>query len=385
MNRTARKLLAMNVWLLVLACPAAAQTADDFFNDNILQEIRLDIRPADWANLKLHYLENTYYPADFHWKFQGRDIVVKDIGIRSRGRGSRSPLKPNLRLDFNRYEPGQKFVGLGSAVLKANNQDASELKERIVFKLFKRMGLPASREAHTRLYINDVYSGLYLLSEEIRKEYVERYIGGGEGDGDLYKWNPIDNEEGGYHFAWRPTCARSTMLACSTDSTRWTPNPFDPEENKSTFDIRPTIEFVRKMTETSDADFPQTIAQYTDLKLFLAHVALETYVADYDCILGDTFGLNNFFLYRYDNKNFHQFLLWDKDGSFDYSGRELFQNADKNVLMRRTLAVPGRRNQYLEMISKVAVLAGGPGGWMEGENQREFNQIKNALYEDPLK
>src|SRR5689334_10022937 len=109
--------------LLVFSALAPAQTTNDFFNDRIMQEVRLDIKASDWANLKLHYLDNTYYPADFHWKFNGRDVVVRNIGIRSRGRGSRSPDKPNLRLDFNRNEPGQQFLGLSSAVMKANNQD----------------------------------------------------------------------------------------------------------------------------------------------------------------------------------------------------------------------------------------------------------------------
>src|SRR5215217_6071806 len=92
--------------LALSAAIAPAQTNNDFFNDRIVQEIRLDVRASDWANLKLHFLDNTYYPADFHYNFNGRDILVRNIGIRSRGRGSRSPDKPNLRLDFNRYEPG---------------------------------------------------------------------------------------------------------------------------------------------------------------------------------------------------------------------------------------------------------------------------------------
>ncbi len=342
--------------------------------------MRLDIRASDWESLKAHYLENTYYPADFHWKFQGRDVVVSNVGIRSRGRGSRSPIKPNLRIDFNRFEPGQKFVGLGSVILKANNQDASQLKERIVFNLFRRMGLPASREAPTRLFINNNYQGLYLLSEEIRKEYMERYLV--EGEGDLFEWKPVDT---GYHFEWLPSCASADQLACSTGDTRWAPLPFDPQENKATYDIKPTIQFIRTMNEASDADFPRVIADYTDLKLFMVHNALEVYAADFDSILGDVFGMNNFWIYRYTGKNLTQFIVWDKDGSFNSSQRPIFENADKNVLMRRSLALPDRRYQYLEAVYKTTILAGGAGGWMEWENQREYGQIRQAALDDPNK
>ncbi len=159
---------------------AAAQTPDDFFNDRIVQEIRLDVRPSDYATLKANFQLNTYYPADMKWKFNGGYVTIPNIGIRSRGRGSRSPDKPNLRLDFNRYETNQKFVGMSSAVLKSNNQDGSMLREQTVMKLWDRTGLPASKEAFCRLYVNDQYQGMYLVVEEIR-DFLHREVSRREG------------------------------------------------------------------------------------------------------------------------------------------------------------------------------------------------------------
>ena len=60
--------------------------ADAFFDDTVLHDIRLDINAKDWQSLIDHYLENTYYPCNFRWQ----DHVVRNIGIRSRGTGSRS-------------------------------------------------------------------------------------------------------------------------------------------------------------------------------------------------------------------------------------------------------------------------------------------------------
>src|ERR1700731_1402188 len=89
------------VALLIVCAPfAAAQTQDDFFDDTYIHEIRLDVRNSDWDALRQPYLNNPYSPAAFHWIFKGKDIAVSDIGIRSRGHGSRSPIKPNLRIDF---------------------------------------------------------------------------------------------------------------------------------------------------------------------------------------------------------------------------------------------------------------------------------------------
>jgi len=359
---------------------APAQTANDFFNDRIMQEIRLDVRASDWANLKLHYLDNTYYPADVHWKFNGRDILLRNIGIRSRGRGSRSPDKPNLRLDFNHNEPGQQFLGLSSAVMKANNQDGSMLREQTWMKLWDRTGLPASREAFSRLYVNNEFYGVYLLTEEIRDSYTERYLG--EKGGDLYKFDPITE---GYRFEWNPTCNTKILIACSTDPAKWAEAPFNPEENKSDYDITPTINFVRMTNQVSDADFERTVSAFVDFRYMASYIAMENFTTDADSFLGDIFGMNNFFVYRYNKTNLHQLLPWDKDLSYDWPERPVFWNSEKNILMRRILAIPAYRTRFLESAYIVARLAGGPGGWLEWEHQREYDLGRDSIYEDRLK
>lgn len=368
-----------SVLFCFLIAPAFGQTAEDFFNDTILHEIRVDIRASDWNALRVNYQDNTYYPADFHWIYRGQDVVVREAGVRSRGRGSRNPVKPNLRIDFNQYVSGQKLFGLNSVDLKANTQDRSMVKEKTVFKLWDRTGLPASRESYARLYVNGEYWGVYLVTEEVNAEMAERVLG--EGSGDLYGWEVID----GYHFEWYPSCTRPDQVACSTDPNKWQPTPFNPQENKKTFDLTPTINMIRTFTEASDANFESAASEFINLKLWLFHNAIENFVADFDAILGDVFGLNNFYLYRYSKSNLQQLLPWDKDGSYDYAQRPLFQGADANVLMRRTLNIPARRTEYLESIYKVAVLAGGPGGWMEWENQRNYNQIRDSALADTKK
>src|SRR5262245_29461337 len=103
------------------------EPADALFNDTVVHDIRLTINTRDWDSLKIHYLENTYYPSDLRWN----GMVVRNIGIRSRGTGSRSGVKPGLRVDFDRYTTDQTFLGLKSIVLRNNTQDGSGMHERI--------------------------------------------------------------------------------------------------------------------------------------------------------------------------------------------------------------------------------------------------------------
>ena len=106
---------------IALAAGAAqAQTADALFASQDLQRVDLFLHSADWLKLRAEFQSNTYYPADLTLNGQ----TVRNIGIRSRGRGSRSSNKPGLRVDFDRYTTAQRFLGLKSFVLDNVTQDA---------------------------------------------------------------------------------------------------------------------------------------------------------------------------------------------------------------------------------------------------------------------
>lgn len=360
------RLLPCAVLILVLAVPcSAALTAEDFFNGDPLHEIRLRIHPGDWQRLKYTFRENTYYPAKFEW----RGLVAQEVGVRSRGRSSRSPIKPNLRVDFNRFEEDQTFLGLRAFHLKANNADASFLKERLSMLLFQRMGLPTPREAHARLYVNNEYVGLYVIVEEVKEEFLRRQFG--EDEGYLYEW--VAPEER-YQFEY-----------LGPELNHYSPVPFEPKTHENDPDPKPLEALVRTINQSSNGEFPQAIGDYLDLKLFLTQVATETFLADIDGILGDRVGMNNFYLYRFQGKKLSQFVVWDKDLTFDRPDREIWRNANGNVLMRRALAIPEMRAAYLQALVKCAILAGGPDGWLHQEVARQFNLIRAAAFEDPLK
>src|SRR5207302_4371954 len=137
--------------IVVFPFQGLAQTAADFFDTNTLQEIRLEIHPNDWALLKQNFLDNTFYACDFHWIYKGKDITLPEIAIRSRGQASRSGVKPSLKIEFDRYESKQSFLGLKNVVLRANTQDASMMHERVSMEFFGQMGLRVSSAQLTKV------------------------------------------------------------------------------------------------------------------------------------------------------------------------------------------------------------------------------------------
>src|SRR5437667_3279364 len=157
---------------------AAVATQDQFFDDSTLQEVRLAVSSRDWQTLKDNFWDDTYYPADLTWN----GVTVRNVGIRSRGHASRNGTKPGLRVDINRYITDQTFLGLKAFSLANMYGDTTLVRETVTMKMFAKMGLPAPRESHARLYINNEYSGVFVIEESLDRAFVTRVFGEAEGN-----------------------------------------------------------------------------------------------------------------------------------------------------------------------------------------------------------
>ncbi len=404
---SAATILAILMLLRVARVAGAQDVAPlsdrDFFDNQVLQTIQLIVNPRDWDELKSNYQLNTYYASHFIW----RNRIVKNVGIRSRGTGSRSAHKPGLRVDFNLYDTTQDFLGLKSVVLRNNVQDASNLHERLGMRLFERMGLPASREAFARLYVNGEYAGLYSIVESVDKVFLGKHFN--QDGGYLYEYE-YDVDDRPYRFEYR-----------GPDPALYSPKPFKPVTHEVDPDPRPIADMVRTIKEASNRDFPALMASYLDLRQFALHTAIETFMAETDGVLGE-WGMNNFYIYRFEKSTQSALIPWDKSEAFKGGPtRSIWRNIDdvpswlQNVLMTRTMLVPEYRGVYLDTLLACAAVASAPEidategqedgattrqlqvagaqengvgerpGWLEREIRRGYDQIRDAVLEDSAK
>ncbi|MEO8098003.1 MAG: CotH kinase family protein [Acidobacteriota bacterium] len=348
--------------LVTLAPALLAQKDAALFDSEIIHEVRLTLDPAQWQTLRNNYLSDDYYSADFSWN----GTVIQNIGIRSRGSGSRSPEKPNLTLKFNKFVK-QKLLGHNTVLLKANNQDASMLREFLAFSLMRALGLPAPREAFARLYINGEFWGLYMFVENMDEDLLSRVYG--ESAGYLYEFNTLP----GYQFGYMGESA-DTYLPY-----------FEPKTHEDAPQMASLIEMIRVVNQSSDADFPVSAAARVDLTALMKLLAVESYVADGDGILSDVYGMNNFYLYRPPASDQFRFLPWDSDFSFLTTERPILKNLDVNTLAKRAFAVPFLREVYVEALVQVATIAGDKDGWLAQEIDRAYALVANDARVDPHK
>ena len=392
--RTARTFAAFALFLAIAGSgrPAGGQvvtlTADDLFNDQVLQRIDLTMNSKDWEKLKANFQENTYYTVTVAWRGQ----IIRNAWARSRGSGSRSGIKPGLRLDFNRNASGaQEWLGLKSLILDNLKQDPSGMHELLTTKFFERMGLPASREAFTLLYVNNKFAGTYVVVEPVDKRFLARVFGqhddgNVENDGYLfeYKWN--------YPYLL-------TDLGPELEKYKEILEPKTHENDSMAALYNPIRLMVREINEARDDMFEANVSPYLNLPLFVKHVAVQSLVAEWDGLLGYA-GINNFYLYRFEKKNLSQFLLWDADNTFRAIDYSILAGHNENVLMRRLMRIPALRSVYFTTLLEAAASAEevsedeakadkklgiAPRGWLEREIDRLYALIGPAIRADNLK
>jgi spore coat protein CotH len=346
------------------ATTVQAQTADDLFNESAVQTLQITMHSRDWETLRANFTLNEFYPADVTWN----GLRARNVGVRSRGLGSRSGVKPGLEVNFAHYSSRGQFLGLRALVLDNLTTDPSMIRERVAMAFLRRFGVPAPREVHANLYVNGQYFGVYVIVEPIDAVFVQRWLG--ENAGALYE----------YHWL---TPYYATFLGENLDIYR----PFfEPrtQENRSTFDLfDPIRELFRTINDAPAASFRDVVNARLDLESTLRLVAAESFLAEWDGILGYA-GMNNFYLYRPGNSAPARVFPWDADHTFHAADYPLLAGATENVLMRRMLEDPVLRARYFDLVLE-AVSVASSGEWLVREVTNDYLQIRDSVVTDTLK
>jgi spore coat protein CotH len=342
---------------------ASVRAGDPMFDPGRLHEVRIVMDPADWQALRANFRTNDYYAANV--SIDGE--VIQQVGIRSRGKGSRSAEKPALLIDTNKYVAGQEFHGYKTIVLLNLVQDQSMLRESLALPVFTAMGIAASQIGHTRVTVNNEYWGVYNIKEDVTKPFLQNNLGDKEGT--LYKYEWADE----WWFTTRGGNAEAYI-----------PLPFEPKTNEKSLDPAPLIDFVNKaINESSDASFLGEVSKYIDPDQFLTYIAVENAIAESDGMLGQQ-GMNNFYLYQLTGQNKFVFIVWDKNTSYQNPSWPLYKNVEQNVLARRLLTIPTKKQLYVDQVKK-AVNSYVNTPWLGPKLEAMYTMIRESALADTKK
>jgi hypothetical protein len=188
------------------------QSGTTIFDNSYLHEIKINFEEDDyWDILTDNYgIPIPGEPNEQDIPYLSGSILLdgnpyEKVGVRFKGFSSYFFVEGNkksFKLDFNEFVEDRKIDGLRKLNLNNGVGDPAFQREFICYDLLRKMGIPAPRVAFTKVYINDVYWGLYSLVEQIDKSFLkDNYV---DNDGALYKnvgWSEmlyIDDEQSSY-------------------------------------------------------------------------------------------------------------------------------------------------------------------------------------------
>lgn len=289
--------------------------------------------------------EYTYVPATVEMDGE----TYRDVAVRFKGNSSysyyASGLKRPMKLDFDRFAPGQHFHGLSTINLQNNALDPSELRESLSYLMFREAGVPASRTAMAMVYltVDGLYEhqfvGLYTLIEEVDEAFLRRHFG--NADGLLLK------PEGTRNLAY-----------LGEDWTAY--RRFNPKTRGTPETARRFIEFTRLIHHTDDETFVSIIESHLAIDEFLRFIAVNAILINMDSFLS---GGHNFYMYVNPADGLIHFLPWDLNFSFGSGGKGGPEAAAMSIvqpfpytnrLLERVMAIAEYRARYEHYLKRLA-------------------------------
>jgi len=346
---TARRSCAICAGFLLCAGIVVAPRMDaqgtSVFDPTVMHDISMWMNSRDLDTIRLHYDLNTHFPVDF----ETAGTTVHNVSVRSRGGGSRNASKLGLLVEFSRYATGQTLDGHRAIVLDNLWQDPPMLRERVAMALFTRMGVAAPLESPARVSINGRSQGVYSIVESLDDQFLARV---GAADGYLFEYHWLQP----YYFE-----------DIGNDLNAYVPffEPRTRDTEPLTTLYTPIRQMLAAINEPSDTLWRSRVEQYVDLPQLLTHVAVETFLSEFDGLLGYA-GLNNFYIYRPAGSTRHQFFPWDRDNAFQEVDASIFRRVDENMLVRRALTYSDLYSYYLDVLEQTA-RAASEDGFLENQ------------------
>jgi len=275
-----------------------ASDLDLLYDDSQVAIIHITMDPAGLVWMMENINSDSMHLATLHFQNAHIDETIENVGIRLRGNTSRQAAKKSFKLSFNTFEPGRKFYDVEKLNLNGEHNDPSIIRSKIAWDHYQKTGMAASRAAHSAVYINDVYYGLYISVEHIDEEFLSNHF---ENDtGNLWKclW-PADLTYRGPN--------PSDYHPYEGDS-----RPYELKTNVEAYDYSALARLITTLHDTPDAALPDSLEQILVVPDVLKYAAMNVLLGNWDDYW---FLRNNYYLYHDPSLDRIRFIPYDYDNN----------------------------------------------------------------------
>ena len=171
------------------------------FDTGSILSVNILMGESDWEDMLENATAEEYYQCDV----EINGTTFYRVGIRPKGNTSLSSIandpttdRYSFKLEFDHYVDGQTCFGLDKLVLNNNYADATNMKEALIYDMYRFLGADASLYNYAKISVNGEYWGVYLALEAVEDSFLLRNYG--VQDGELYKPESMDMGGGGKDF-----------------------------------------------------------------------------------------------------------------------------------------------------------------------------------------
>lgn len=288
--------------------------SDVIFNQSKLYTFELNLPAASLAKIDADPTAEEYVEGSM--TFEGQ--TISPIGIRYKGSigafvdclsgtnwaqpsGHKTCTKLSMKIKINWEDKDRTFYNLKKLQFHSQNNDESQMRDRLGYWLFREMEVPAPRAVHARVVINGEYVGLFSLVEQIDGRFTRHNFE--DGKGNLYKevWPLRDNGQ-----------------------------PF-PEKNylealKTNEDEDPTVEMIstfgQEIADTPFDELQPVIAKWMKIEEIISYAVVDRTIRNDDgafhwyCSFGGC-ASHNFYWYEEPTQQTMHLIPWDLDNAFE--------------------------------------------------------------------
>lgn len=280
-----------------------AGDAEALFAGDFIPELALTLPPERWEQLIVDARLEEYVEAAL--AVDGEPVGT--VGLRFKGYATLNNCfdgdtlvcdKLSIKLKFDEYTPGQRYLGMKRLVLNSMVYDESLVHEYLAYGLFRALGVPAPRAAWATVTVNGEPYGLYSMVEPVDGRFTAARWPE-DGDGNLYK------------EVW-PVLGGTSYFDAGL------------ETNEETADHRVVQAFHEALAlASSPAERHAVVTEYLDVASLSRFLAVEDAVAARDGLTTfytdaeRTWTTNhNFFLYQETQRDTFTVIPWDQDVTF---------------------------------------------------------------------
>ncbi len=320
------------------------------FDETRVSSVYIEISPDSLEVIMTDVLSDHYFKALFIYDFgTGRD-TLQDVGFRLRGNTSRFSQKKSFKISFNEYEPGRRYQEVKKINLNGQHNDPTLVREKLFYDSWKNAGLAERRTSFVRMYINQVYYGLYSNLEEFDKDWLDRVYG--DKSGNLYKCTyPADLV---YHGTNQQTY-KNIQSSSYTDG-----RAYDLQTNETADDYSDLVDLITLLDKPADSLFAVQIETKINIDGLLKAFALDVASGNWDDYM---YNMNNYFLYHRTDTDKFEFITYDTDNTFgvdwvnrDWATRDCLDwisHSQSRPLAEKILSVPQFRSKYQQYLNTI--------------------------------